>query len=99
MFIYSLETDLYVDTTLHTANSEEEVTPDANIESWEQNYFGDCWLKLLANPEPYLNDDGTLTVDGIQCRVTPPGQHPGGQAWWITPIEPVYTPVYSEDQS
>lgn len=51
--------------------------------------FSDAWLKMRRAPTradatlfyPFAFRD--LIVDG-------PGEHPGGEAWWITPAPAVY---------
>ena len=56
--------------------------------------FGDCWVKMHSAPQ---TDGDELIVGLFDCApfkadqliVQSPGQHPGGRAWWIEPIEPV----------
>jgi hypothetical protein len=70
------------------------VAPDFDgfeIVGWTPADFGDCWVKL--HREPVVDDDGLADIDGIKCNVEPPGTHPGGHAWWLTPAEPVLVPV------
>lgn len=73
---------------------------------WEKGSFVDCWLKLQKKPEPEgiafgncinLYQDGYASVDDVKCYVSPPGEHPGGREWWLTPVEPIYCPVYAEN--
>ena len=63
-----------------------------DIEDIEAGDFGDCWLKRVDDPR----EDGqeTATFDGIECRVQPPGSHPGGNFYWCTPVQPVFVVKY-----
>ena len=56
--------------------------------------FGDCWVKVHSAPR--AKDGGFVAglFDGApfrpdQLRVSGPGEHPGGRAWWIEPTEEV----------
>lgn len=70
---------------------------DSRITGWEPAWFGDCWVKRHRAPDAdELNDDGTMTIDGIVCSISPPGTHPGGRAWWLTPVEDVFVPTFDE---
>lgn len=62
------------------------------IVGWEKGDFGDCWVKFYNAPE--IDENGQTEIDGVLCNVSVPGAHPGGRAWWCTPVEPVYVPVY-----
>lgn len=47
--------------------------------------FGDCWRKFNCEPT-----DKNLWYDAVpfsvdELIILPPGQHPGGNAWWVTP--------------
>lgn len=64
---------------------------DAYIVEWQEGYFSDCWIKSYEAPE--LDEDGLAEHDGIKCRVRNPGQHPGGNCWWLEPAETVYCPM------
>lgn len=76
--------------------AENNAQPDAlPIVAWEKGEFGDCWVKLHERPE--MDDNGRTTIDGILCAVKIPGEHPGGRAWWCTPVAPVYVPVYGDE--
>lgn len=61
---------------------------------FEPNRFGDCWVKFYRRP--LISENGSMEIGGIECHVQGPGEHPGGRAWWATPTEDVFTPVYEE---
>lgn len=53
--------------------------------------FGDCWFKAIDNPagkdwqfEPFTED---------QVSIRRPGQHPGGNFYWVTPRPDVLVAV------
>lgn len=64
---------------------------DAKITGWEEVSFTDCWVKCRNAPE--LNAEGYAEIDGIKCHVRRPGTHPGGNAWWCTPVDEVMVPI------
>lgn len=43
--------------------------------------FGDCWLKLRSAPDA----EEIAPFDADNIIVQRPGQHPGGNVYWITP--------------
>lgn len=49
--------------------------------------FSDCWEKFSANPSD-LDCHDPFTLD--QLIIQKPGSHPGGQTFWVTPMEPVW---------
>lgn len=56
----------------------------------ETNGFYDCWVKLYRRPDIDPNGE-TVFYDAdsnvrVICSVRRPGQHPGGHAWWLTPL-------------
>ena len=65
------------------------------ISGWEVGSFADCWVKFYK--EPKLDENGKIEIDGILCDVKAPGTHPGGRAWWCTPVEPVFVPIYETE--
>ncbi len=60
----------------------------------EEGRFGDYWVKIHGKPEI---ENGKLIVGAFDCapfnaeqvRVATPGQHPGGNVYWIEPSVPV----------
>ena len=46
--------------------------------------FGDCWIKTLSDPTDKEWIFEPFTVDQLSIRR--PGQHPGGNFWWIEPL-------------
>lgn len=49
--------------------------------------WGDAWLKVHS---PVKVGDSMLSpFSRAQVRVRPPGTHPGGRQWWITPFPDV----------
>lgn len=64
------------------------------VQFWTIGEFADCWVKLYQRPE--LDDEGRTVIDGILCEVQNPGTHPGGNAWWCTPVAPIYVPILTE---
>lgn len=76
------------------------------ITGFKEVDFPDCWLKCREKPALYLNGgqnrihflkSGNVMAYNIECYVLHPGQHPGGDVYWLTPIEPVYAPILVED--
>lgn len=69
-----------------------ECNPDIEI-AIEEGDFGDCWIKLPSLPDlddlvsPYLRSD---------LIVLAPGQHPGGDCYWITPRPPILVAIPAE---
>ena len=51
--------------------------------------FSDCWVKTYVFPEAHAPWLGDLTLSDIW--VLHPGQHPGGNKYWITPNVNVLT--------
>lgn len=54
---------------------------DGETITFDDGDFGDCWLKLADGPEagqiaPFSAED---------VSVLHPGQHPGGDLYWVTP--------------
>ena len=99
MLLYTMSSDLSVNEDLMTFDGDEAAllaklrrTHDgvAGVESAD---FGDCWIKLTREPE--VDADGLADLDGIKCRVQRPGQHPGGNFYWLTPVESVFVPVFA----
>lgn len=61
--------------------------------------FGDCWLKVLDRPDPetlemWAQNLGMVADD---LQVSPPGTHPGGAYYWVTPWPEVWVPVIEID--
>ena len=50
-------------------------------------HFDDCWLKTHGPPRSDNTDIGPFSWTDVVIQ--PPGQHPGGFGYWITPIPPV----------
>lgn len=46
--------------------------------------FGDCWIK--SNGRPKIGTPWIAPFSYTQVRVERPGQHPGGNRYWTTPI-------------
>lgn len=72
-------------------------SPDEwNIETAkiDEGRFGDCWIKTHSKPEI---ENSRLIAGFFNCspftedqlNVAGPGQHPGGNVYWITPSVPV----------
>lgn len=49
----------------------------------ESGRFGDCWIKVHSAPDDDEHYFSPFTSDDL--IILPPGQHPGGKAWWISP--------------
>jgi hypothetical protein len=57
--------------------------------------FGDCWIKLFKEPDAdTLNSLSPFSADDL--IVQNPGSHPGGKAWWVTPLAPVYVLAHKD---
>lgn len=69
---------------------------DAKISGWQEASFGDCWVKCYTAPD--FDAEGYAEIDGIKCNVQHPGTHPGGKAWWCTPVDAVMVPVLEMDE-
>lgn len=76
------------------------------ITGFKKVCFPDCWVKLRERPkdskpensykETYFTDKQTVMHMGIECYVLHPGQHPGTNAYWLTPVKSVYAPILEE---
>ena len=66
------------------------------ISGWEKGDFGDCWVKFYRCPD--MDENGQIQIDGILCDVKCPGTHPGGRAWWCSPVDDVFVPVYEVEE-
>lgn len=76
-----------------TEMEQNNANPDAlKIVGWKRGDFGDCWVKFYKEPE--IDENGRTEIDGVLCKVLTPGAHPGGRAWWCSPVDPVFVPVY-----
>ena len=83
-----------IDAVTENFNKEQEMDgSDLRIISWKKGAFGDCWVKFYIQPKMIF---GRVIIDGFACRVGNPGSHPGGRAWWCTPVRDVYVPVYGQ---
>jgi len=81
------------------AETYNEENPDFIITGWGKTTpTGDAWIKLHDHPSKHfeINNDGNAIVDGIECIIRSPGTHPGGNAYWLDPAEPVLTPIWEE---
>lgn len=59
---------------------------------YEHGGFSDCWIRLHRDPFTdgllgYVVTEISrpLTYEGVPVSLNPPGDHPGGREWWITP--------------
>lgn len=88
---------LYINQAEHTAGepdegcfftfempSEDELRYPRLLRVYEDVSWGDCWVKL--HEKPALDQYGRIWLDGVYCDVRSPGQHPGGNTWWLTPV-------------
>ena len=67
------------------------------ITGWQETDFGDCWVK--AYNRPHITKAGYVNINGIKCTVRHPGHHPGGNCYWLTPVLPVMTPVWADENA
>jgi len=70
------------------------------IGSWtEADGASDAWLKLHCHPSKHfeINDAGNAIIDGIECTIKAPGTHPGGDAYWLDPVDTVMIPVWNPE--
>ena len=51
--------------------------------------FSDCWVKWSKPPTDMDFLHGLAPFAKDDLIVSPPGSHPGGHMWWITPRPPV----------
>lgn len=60
--------------------------------------YGDAWLQYYQRP-PHPDERGfkPFTID--QLSIEGPGWHPGGKAWWVTPIPDVLVAVIQARES
>jgi hypothetical protein len=66
---------------------------DDDVIKWvESNGSHDCWVKCYHKPE--MDEDGYDCINNIKCHVRFPGNHPGGNAYWLDPVHPVMIPIY-----
>lgn len=49
--------------------------------------FGDAWLRTYS-PATVSGKIGPFDLDDVS--ILPPGQHPGGRAYWVQPTQDVY---------
>jgi hypothetical protein len=47
-----------------------------------EGQFGDCWIKSTEPPAPHWKT-APFSIDDLD--VLRPGQHPGGNSYWVTP--------------
>lgn len=64
--------------------AEDELRYPRLLRVYEDVSWGDCWVKL--HEKPALDQFGRIWLDGVYCDVRSPGQHPGGNTWWLTPV-------------
>lgn len=64
---------------------------DFYISDVKDGSFADCWIKArsLEHQESWEEEAGPL-------RILSPGQHPGGNCYWIEPRADIYIPVWTE---
>lgn len=70
------------------SNSIVGLEPDESL-TLVEGRFGDCWIKLYYSDS--IEQEGAFdpfTRD--QIHVGNPGTHPGGKAWWITPLPKIF---------
>ena len=53
----------------------------------EPGRFSDCWVKTLKAPQPTDRWFAPFAFDDLY--VLPPGQHPGGNMYWTSPLPDV----------
>lgn len=59
------------------------------ISGFKEKRFGDFWIRVYEKPESNF-------FAGIECHIKAPGQHPGGNCYWVKPIEPILVPIFDE---
>lgn len=59
----------------------------AEFDEWAS--VSDCWIKTTINPHDDENSDIFAPLTRDQVSIQDPGQHPGGNVWWISPRVPV----------
>lgn len=68
------------------------------ITRWVPGTFTGHWLELPARPRGSrcmcVKCVTNAVHMGIPCRVQPPGFHPGGSTWWLTPKVEILVPVW-----
>jgi hypothetical protein len=68
---------------------------------WVPGTFTECWIELPARPRgsrcSCLKCVTSAVHQGIPCRVQPPGFHPGGSTWRLTPKAAVLVPVWRQE--
>lgn len=68
---------------------------DFEVVDLEPGRFGDCWLKVYDRKTLDLKERDWADEAGA-LMVQAPGEHPGGQAYWVTPCADVFVPVLRE---
>lgn len=49
----------------------------------EVGRFSDCWIKMHSDPTKTVIETAPFSFGELIIKA--PGQHPGGQQWWIEP--------------
>lgn len=67
--------------------------------SIEPGRFGDCWIKSHADRQPTAADLKLWAAPFpiYDVNIQTPGHHPGGGAYWITPVPPVLVAVITDN--
>lgn len=97
---YTLDCDIDFNISVDAALYKCEPNVD-NIVGWDSGRFGDCWIKINDKEMiSFLDEKEEYGMyAGVECRVRHPGNHPGGNSYWLTPVGEVLCPIWMVDDN